>query len=64
MPRFFTSDVAAFYENYHKHEGINIIKGKVAIGFNSDTKGELNILLSLSLRVICQTTCHVIQRAG
>ncbi|XP_050227818.1 monodehydroascorbate reductase [Mercurialis annua] len=41
MPRLFTSDIAAFYEGYYAKKGINIIKGTVAVGFNSDSNGEV-----------------------
>ncbi|XP_022144639.1 monodehydroascorbate reductase, seedling isozyme-like [Momordica charantia] len=41
MPRLFTSGIAAFYEGYYKNKGINIIKGTVAVGFTSDSNGEV-----------------------
>jgi len=41
MPRLFTSGIAAFYEGYYKNKGIEIIKGTVAVGFTSDSKGEV-----------------------
>lgn len=41
MPRLFTADIAAFYEGYYAKKGINIIKGTVAVGFNSDSNGEV-----------------------
>ncbi|KAM7464269.1 hypothetical protein LguiA_032390 [Lonicera macranthoides] len=41
MPRLFTSGIAAFYEGYYANKGINIIKGTVATGFNSDANGEV-----------------------
>ncbi|XP_057974082.1 monodehydroascorbate reductase-like [Malania oleifera] len=41
MPRLFTSGIAAFYEGYYANKGIKIIKGTVAVGFDSDTAGEV-----------------------
>ncbi|KAJ7971519.1 Monodehydroascorbate reductase [Quillaja saponaria] len=41
MPRLFTAGIASFYEGYYANEGINIIKGTVAVGFNADSKGEV-----------------------
>nr|XP_043612002.1 monodehydroascorbate reductase-like [Erigeron canadensis] len=41
MPRFFTADMAAFYEGYYTKKGVNIIKGTVAAGFISDENGEV-----------------------
>ncbi|XP_062166649.1 monodehydroascorbate reductase, seedling isozyme [Alnus glutinosa] len=41
MPRLFTSGIAAFYEGYYKNKGIKIIKGTVAVGFTSDSNGEV-----------------------
>ncbi|XP_039051506.1 monodehydroascorbate reductase, seedling isozyme-like [Hibiscus syriacus] len=41
MPRLFTSDIAAFYEDYYTNKGIKIIKGTVAVGFTVDSNGEV-----------------------
>ncbi|XP_068661827.1 monodehydroascorbate reductase-like [Aristolochia californica] len=41
MPRLFTSGIAAFYEGYYKKKGVNIIKGTVAVGFDSNSSGEV-----------------------
>ncbi|KAE8729305.1 Monodehydroascorbate reductase [Hibiscus syriacus] len=41
MPRLFTSGIAAFYEGYYADKGIKIIKGTVAVGFTSDSNGEV-----------------------
>lgn len=41
MPRLFTADIAAFYEEYYKNKGVKIIKGTVAVGFNSNDNGEV-----------------------
>lgn len=41
MPRLFTADIAEFYEGYYTNKGIDIIKGTVAAGFNSDSKGDV-----------------------
>ncbi|CAM8949254.1 unnamed protein product [Rhodiola kirilowii] len=39
MPRLFTAEIAAFYEGYYANKGIQIIKGTVASGFDSDESG-------------------------
>ncbi|KAL9678544.1 hypothetical protein QQ045_016388 [Rhodiola kirilowii] len=39
MPRLFTAEIAAFYEGYYANKGIQIIKGTVAVGFDSDESG-------------------------
>ncbi|XP_012066458.1 monodehydroascorbate reductase [Jatropha curcas] len=41
MPRLFTAGIAAFYEGYYADKGIKIIKGTVAVGFTSDSNGEV-----------------------
>lgn len=41
MPRLFTSGIAAFYEGYYANKGIKIIKGTVAVGFDSDANGDV-----------------------
>ncbi|CAJ1968679.1 unnamed protein product [Sphenostylis stenocarpa] len=41
MPRLFTAGIAAFYEGYYANKGINIIKGTVAVGFTSNSDGEV-----------------------
>ncbi|GAA0176737.1 oxidoreductase [Lithospermum erythrorhizon] len=41
MPRLFTIGIASFYEGYYANKGINIIKGTVAAGFESNEKGEV-----------------------
>lgn len=41
VPRLFTADIAAFYEEYYKYKGVQIIKGTVAVGFNSNGDGEV-----------------------
>ncbi|CAN0879993.1 Monodehydroascorbate reductase [Linum grandiflorum] len=41
MPRLFTAEIAAFYEGYYANKGIKIIKGTVAVGFTSDSNGEV-----------------------
>ncbi|GMI96653.1 monodehydroascorbate reductase 1 [Hibiscus trionum] len=41
MPRLFTSGIAAFYEGYYANKGIKIIKGTVAVGFTSNSNGEV-----------------------
>ncbi|KAG4970652.1 hypothetical protein JHK82_036344 [Glycine max] len=41
MPRLFTAGIAEFYEEYYKNKGVNIIKGTVAVGFTSNSDGEV-----------------------
>ena len=41
VPRLFTADIAAFYEGYYANKGVNIIKGTVAVGFTSNSDGEV-----------------------
>ncbi|XLS61829.1 hypothetical protein HN51_016057 [Arachis hypogaea] len=42
MPRLFTSEIAAFYEEYYaKNKGVTIIKGTVAAGFTANSNGEV-----------------------
>jgi monodehydroascorbate reductase (NADH) len=41
MPRLFTAGIAAFYEAYYANKGVKIIKGTVAVGFDSDTNGDV-----------------------
>lgn len=41
MPRLFTESIAAFYEGYYKNKGVNIIKGTVAVGFDTHPNGEV-----------------------
>lgn len=42
VPRLFTPEIAAFYEGYYANKGITIIKGTVAVGFDSDTNGDVS----------------------
>ncbi|CAI8602586.1 unnamed protein product [Vicia faba] len=41
MPRLFTKEIAAFYEGYYSNKGVNIIKGTVAVGFTTNSDGEV-----------------------
>ncbi|RZB86066.1 Monodehydroascorbate reductase isoform B [Glycine soja] len=41
MPRLFTAGIAEFYEGYYANKGVNIIKGTVAVGFTSNSDGEV-----------------------
>ncbi|KAK9126456.1 hypothetical protein Scep_015302 [Stephania cephalantha] len=41
MPRLFTAGIAEFYEGYYANKGIQIIKGTVAVGFDSNANGEV-----------------------
>lgn len=43
VPRLFTAGIAGFYEAYYATKGIKIIKGTVAVGFTSDSNGEVKI---------------------
>ncbi|KAL2653327.1 hypothetical protein R1flu_021455 [Riccia fluitans] len=44
MPRLFVSEIAAYYEGYYKEKGINIIKGTVASGFETNDQGEVQVV--------------------
>ncbi|OAE29870.1 hypothetical protein AXG93_773s1090 [Marchantia polymorpha subsp. ruderalis] len=44
MPRLFVSEIAAFYEGYYKEKGIEIVKGTVASGFESNEHGEVKVV--------------------
>ncbi|KAK9170451.1 hypothetical protein Syun_002591 [Stephania yunnanensis] len=46
MPRLFTPEIAAFYEGYYAKKGIKIIKGTVAVGFDSNSNGEVTSVKS------------------
>ncbi|XP_058089011.1 monodehydroascorbate reductase [Magnolia sinica] len=52
MPRLFTSGIAAFYEGYYANKGISIIKGTVAVGFDSDANGEVKAVKLKDGRVL------------
>lgn len=54
VPRLFTAGIAAFYEGYYENKGIKIIKGTVAVGFNSDANGDV------SFRTLLHCTDHII----
>ncbi|GLT40607.1 hypothetical protein SLA2020_147260 [Shorea laevis] len=41
MPRLFSAGIAEFYEGYYAKKGIKIVKGTVAVGFTSDSNGEV-----------------------
>nr|ABO33631.1 monodehydroascorbate reductase [Ipomoea batatas] len=41
MPRLFTASIAAFYEGYYENKGVKIIKGTVAVGFDTHPNGEV-----------------------
>ncbi|XP_042505508.1 monodehydroascorbate reductase 3, cytosolic-like [Macadamia integrifolia] len=41
MPRLFTAAIAAFYEGYYAKKGVKIIKGTVAVGFDTNANGEV-----------------------
>ncbi|CAK9169290.1 unnamed protein product [Ilex paraguariensis] len=40
LPWLFTAGIAAFYEGYYANKGTKIIKGTVAVGFETNAKGE------------------------
>lgn len=52
MPRLFTSGIAAFYEGYYANKGIEIIKGTVAVGFDSDANGDVTAVKLKDGRVL------------
>ncbi|KAJ0976754.1 hypothetical protein J5N97_012228 [Dioscorea zingiberensis] len=52
MPRLFTSGIAAFYEGYYANKGIKIIKGTVAVGFDSDSNGDVTTVKLKDGRVL------------
>ncbi|XP_020673044.1 monodehydroascorbate reductase 3, cytosolic [Dendrobium catenatum] len=52
MPRLFTAGIAAFYEGYYANKGIKIIKGTVAVGFNSDANGDVTAVKLKDGRVL------------
>ncbi|XP_074572852.1 monodehydroascorbate reductase 3, cytosolic-like [Curcuma longa] len=52
MPRLFTAGIAAFYEGYYANKGIKIIKGTVAVGFDSDANGEVTAVQLKDGRVL------------
>lgn len=41
MPRLFTAGIAAFYEGYYEKKGVNIIKGTMVVGFDTNENGEV-----------------------
>ncbi|KAI3832698.1 hypothetical protein MKW98_002244 [Papaver atlanticum] len=52
MPRLFTAEIANFYEGYYTKKGVNIIKGTVAVGFDSDANGEVKTVKLKDGRVL------------
>ncbi|MQM12131.1 hypothetical protein Taro_045046 [Colocasia esculenta] len=52
MPRLFTSGIAAFYEGYYANKGIKIIKGTVAVGFDSNANGDVTAVKLKDGRVL------------
>ncbi|XP_072986734.1 monodehydroascorbate reductase 3, cytosolic [Typha latifolia] len=52
MPRLFTAGIAAFYEGYYANKGVKIIKGTVAVGFDSDAKGDVTAVKLKDGRVL------------
>ncbi|KAJ6850719.1 monodehydroascorbate reductase-like [Iris pallida] len=52
MPRLFTPDIASFYEGYYANKGVKIIKGTVAVGFDSDTNGDVTAVKLKDGRVL------------
>ncbi|OAY67184.1 Monodehydroascorbate reductase [Ananas comosus] len=52
MPRLFTADIAAFYEGYYANKGVKIVKGTVAVGFDSDKKGDVTAVKLKDGRVL------------
>lgn len=52
MPRLFTAGIAAFYEGYYANKGIKIVKGTVAVGFDSDLSGDVTAVKLKDGRVL------------
>ncbi|WOL02277.1 monodehydroascorbate reductase-like [Canna indica] len=52
MPRLFTAGIAAFYEGYYANKGIKIVKGTVAVGFDSDANGDVTAVRLKDGRVL------------
>ncbi|KAG0480658.1 hypothetical protein HPP92_011516 [Vanilla planifolia] len=52
MPRLFTAGIAAFYEGYYAIKGIKIIKGTVAVGFDSNADGNVTAVKLKDGRVL------------
>lgn len=52
MPRLFTAGIASFYENYYAYKGIKIVKGTVAVGFDSDSNGDVTAVKLKDGRVL------------
>ncbi|KAJ6798399.1 monodehydroascorbate reductase-like [Iris pallida] len=52
MPRLFTPDIASFYEGYYANKGVKIIKGTVAVGFDSDANGDVTAVKLKDGRVL------------
>ncbi|KAI3852453.1 hypothetical protein MKW92_030649 [Papaver armeniacum] len=52
VPRLFTAEIANFYEGYYTKKGVNIIKGTVAVGFDSDANGDVKTVKLKDGRVL------------
>ncbi|XP_020260315.1 monodehydroascorbate reductase-like [Asparagus officinalis] len=52
MPRLFTPEIAAFYEGYYANKGVKIIKGTVAVGFDSNSNGDVTAVKLKDGRVL------------
>ncbi|KAG0483159.1 hypothetical protein HPP92_011243 [Vanilla planifolia] len=52
LPRLFTDGIAAFYEGYYAIKGIKIIKGTVAVGFDSNADGNVTAVKLKDGRVL------------
>ena len=42
VPRLFTAGIAAFYEGYYTNKGVNVIKGALVVGFETNENGEVS----------------------
>ena len=51
VPRLFTADLASFYEGYYANKGIDIVKGTVAVGFESNESGEVIYMAHVLFRL-------------
>lgn len=50
MPRLFTAGIAAFYEGYYANKGVNIIKGTIVVGFETNENGEVSFEASKTFK--------------
>jgi monodehydroascorbate reductase (NADH) len=46
MQRFFTPEIAGFYENYYKNKGVTFVREDVVTGFEGDSSGRVDAALT------------------